>query len=626
MKAYDALAVVFLALCFSSPAQGQACYTPIASFQADYTMTGTGSGKDLFGEYSWTINHQMKGSPDMPGGGSCTTLGFGGTDATASGTADDHGTAKCGNNTPDNLDITGGVNFLSAATLSIDVSGGTYWFFPAVNVNATFTSDLCGSVSSSTSLLPLSPINLACTDVDPNIPKFTLPLTVQSLIQSGAHFGGAADCAYGIPSDWVLGFQLIPIYKVDKDCKKKAGSSVGCRNQSLGEDLGIVGTGFNLHYEGSRVAVAGGDSVASNDALMIGGWTLSVHHAFNPASQTLYLGDGSQRNGYQLGVPLTYMSNILITSEEGDEVYVFSPSGQHSQTVRPLTGAVLYQFGYNGAGNLVTVTDGNGNVTTIRRNSAGHATAIVSPYAQITTLTLDSNFFLSQVKDPLGKLVSFTNTAEGLIISRTDANGNTYNYTYDNASKLIKDADPVGGYHALTRTNAATGVGWTVAHATAMGQSSSFQSTVQLPWVQGANANFSQQQTNVWPDGLQATTSNLLQNGQLVESLALPDGDSQSQTSGPDPIWGLQVPVITAATLTKGTLTMLTTGSRATTLPSAIPLASRRKPTPRPSTDASTPPALPDPISPMCIQVQSSEAPRLGLIRKNALPARRSLG
>jgi RHS repeat-associated protein len=334
--------------------------------------------------------------------------------------------------------------------------------------------------------------------------------------------------------------------------------------------MGIVGTGMYLHYEGSRLTAAGADTVANSDALMIGGWTLNIHHAFNPASQTLYLGDGGQRNGYRLGVPVTYLGNTLITSDSGDQVYVFSPAGQHLQTLRPLTGTVLYQFAYDSNGNLITVTDASGNVTTIKRNAAGRATSIVSPYAQSTVLTMDSNGFLAQIKDPMGKLQSFTNTALGQIIARTDANGNVYSYTYDSNGRLIKDADPVGGYHALTRTNATTGVGWTVAHATAMGMTSSYQNTLTLPWAEDPNnPSFSEQQVNVWPDGLQATVSKSVQSGKLVQSITLPEGNSQSETTAPDPIWGLQVPVITAATMTKGNLTMHTTGSRTATLGTA---------------------------------------------------------
>ena len=64
------------------------------------------------------------------------------------------------------------------------------------------------------------------------------------------------------------------------------------------------------------------DSVASVDALMIGGWTLNVHHVYDSNSNMLFLGDGGQRNGYQLGTPVNFNGSVLITSQDGGEVYV----------------------------------------------------------------------------------------------------------------------------------------------------------------------------------------------------------------------------------------------------------------------------------------------------------------
>ena len=83
----------------------------------------------------------------------------------------------------------------------------------------------------------------------------------------------------------------------------------------------------------------GGNGTAIADALMIGGWTLSVHHAYDVSSNTLYLGDGSRRSGYELGTPLLVNGNILITSGDGGEVYAFSlTTGLHVETLMPMTG------------------------------------------------------------------------------------------------------------------------------------------------------------------------------------------------------------------------------------------------------------------------------------------------
>src|SRR5262245_54462393 len=76
----------------SATALGQACYSPVTSWQADYEMTGTGTGKDGGGQLDWTVNHHMSGTPILNGGAaSCSLLVFGGPDSTVSGTVSDHG-------------------------------------------------------------------------------------------------------------------------------------------------------------------------------------------------------------------------------------------------------------------------------------------------------------------------------------------------------------------------------------------------------------------------------------------------------------------------------------------------------------------------------------------------------
>jgi RHS repeat-associated protein len=303
---------------------------------------------------------------------------------------------------------------------------------------------------------------------------------------------------------------------------------------------------------------------------MIGGWTISVHHAYDFNTHTLFLGDGNQRNGSKLGTSVIFNKNTLITSEDGTEVYVFSPAGRHLQTLRPLTGALKYKFGYDSAGNLVTITDATGNVTTIQRNTTTEQpTAIVAPFAQTTTLAVDANGFLSQVTDPLGKSSVLVNSPTGLLSSRTDQNGNMFSYTYDPNGRLAKDADPVGGFTQLNRVDASSGLGWTVGETTSMGRTSSYQDTLTLPWIQDGTQPESEQHMNILPDGFLASSSSDLQNGQLTDTVNLPDGTSSTETLGPDPVWGLQSPVSLSVKFTQGTLTMNTTGSATATLGTA---------------------------------------------------------
>jgi YD repeat-containing protein len=449
---------------------------------------------------------------------------------------------------------------LSQSFLVIDPAAGTYSFIPNPNVDFVeiFDYTACGSIKSTNTG------TMALMDVGSPWP-FTFPLPGKAQLLHESVSFQAADPWRSQVVGMTFTFTLTPTLdnaddKVDNQCGQSGGSIIGCQNQTLGEDVPIIGTDFSLHYQSDRLpGRSDANSVAKSDALATGGWTINVHHAYDPATNTLFLGDGSRRSTWQLAGSMTYNGNTLVTSQDGSEIYLFDlATGRHLQTVKPLTGAVKYQFTYDAFGNLITIKDGSNNVTTIQRNGSGRPTAIVSPFGQTTTLTLDGSGFLTQVTDPAGHTARFTNTSGGLMTSRTDANGNIYNYTYDGSGRLTKDSDPAGGFVSLTRTN--TGAGYNVTKTTASGRTTTYGVATGTP-----GENF----TNNWPSGLQATVSRTPVSGQLQESTVLPDGTTATATQAPDPRWGLQAPITASNSLTLGSLTANGSASRAVTL--AVP-------------------------------------------------------
>ena len=583
MKSYTAVAIFMTILTIGAVARAQACYTPVTSLQGNYSLSesalgitcppGTAGSCNVRESSAATVNM------NVPFVTSCSSVSFYGVDSVPSLFVSASDAIPCP--PPAGLRTVtvaqpplGGIS-TSTSLLTITPTNSTYVYEPAPLTTVNITDPGCGGGSSTKTITgPLYP--------QPPAWPFTfttLPPNVQPLSTSQpSKFDGQDNYFLGT-EPWQLSFTLNPIYTDCDPCKWSGGqgvpasSTISSQNQSLGEDIPVVGTGFHLHYESDRVPGAGGSGLAIADAAMIGGWTLSVHHAFDPGSNTLYLGDGSQRNGYQMGTPVTLNGDLLVTSESGSEVYVFDlTNGHHLQTLRSLTGALEYQFGYDAAGVLVTVTDASSNVTTIQRDANEHPMAIVSPFQQTTSLAVDANGFLSQVTDPAGNKQEFTDDSTGLMLARTDANGNASSFTYD-GGRLTTDADSIGGSVTLSRTNANSGFGYTVGETTSMGRTSSYQTTLTLPWIEDGSAPHTEQHTNLWPDGLQASGTTTLQNGQISEQTTLPDGTSDSQTLGPDPRFGLQWPVLTSATLTQGSLTMNITGSRTASFTAGNPFS-----------------------------------------------------
>jgi YD repeat-containing protein len=201
--------------------------------------------------------------------------------------------------------------------------------------------------------------------------------------------------------------QAPPPKDVDKACTE-TGSSIAPQNQSMGEMVDLVGTPFQLRYQSDRVAGRSDAPVkAVAHAKPLGGWTLNVHHALDPAGPALFLGDGGRRSAEALGsLAGTSSGGFAVAAEDGSEVYIFDASGRHLFTLHALTGAVRYQFGYDAVG-LATITDGDGNVTTIERTAAGVPAAIVAPLGQRTTLTLNAAGYLASIINPAGEETQF---------------------------------------------------------------------------------------------------------------------------------------------------------------------------------------------------------------------------
>src|SRR5207302_7947047 len=124
------------------------------------------------------------------------------------------------------------------------------------------------------------------------------------------------------------------------------------------------------------------------------------------------------------------VSDILLPSEDGRELYVFNATGRHLKTLDALTSAVRYQFNYDPAGYLTSVADGSGNVTTIERTGAVPL-AIVAPGGQRTTFSLSSNGWLIGVTNSAGESHTMSYSVDGLLQQFVNSLGNTNRFTYD---------------------------------------------------------------------------------------------------------------------------------------------------------------------------------------------------
>ena len=229
--------------------------------------------------------------------------------------------------------------------------------------------------------------------------------------------------------------------------------------------------------------------------------------------------------------------NVIIPSKDGPELYYFDKSGRHLRSRHSLTGMTTYEFAYDTNGFLIMVTDGDGNVTTVERSGDGKPTALVGPYGQRTTLQSDVNGYISSITNPASESVQFAYSDSGLMSQMTDARGSIYQFSYDVFGRLTRDENPAGGSIELTRTDDASG--YTVVKKTTLNRQTAYR--VERPLVGP------KQEINTFPAGSSSTTETAADG---VRKITLPDGTGITNTLGPDPRFGMLVPIEASQTVT----------------------------------------------------------------------------
>jgi YD repeat-containing protein len=251
-------------------------------------------------------------------------------------------------------------------------------------------------------------------------------------------------------------------------------------------------------------------------------------------------------------LPATGITDIPIPSEDGSELYVFNSDGRHLKTLDILTGALRFQFGYDGDGYLVSITDGDGNVTTIERAGAT-PTAIVAPGGQRTALGVNGDGWLSSVANPASETHTMGYSTEGLLQQFIDPRANVHSFTYDVLGRLIKDEDSVGGSITLARTEDSSS--YTVTTTSALGHNNAYR-------VEELSTG-ALRRTVTQPSGARTVT---MINTDGSQEITYADGTIVTTLYTPDPRWGMLAPLASSVTKTPSGLTRTLTTQRSVTL------------------------------------------------------------
>ncbi|MBK1722057.1 hypothetical protein CKO23_07295 [Thiocystis violacea] len=273
---------------------------------------------------------------------------------------------------------------------------------------------------------------------------------------------------------------------------------------------------------------------------------------------SLVIADGGNKRLRRIRVPAPAYDGapISIASEDGAQLYLFDANGRHLRTVDTLTKAVLYSFGYDANGRLISMTDAFGNVAAIERDADGNPTAFIAPFGQRTTLSLDTNGYLAAATNPAGEDFRMVYTEDGLLSLFTDPNGQAAQFTYDALGRLERDENAAGGTQALSRQESDTG--YVVTRATGENRVTTYA-------VDNLSTG-ARERLLTKPDGTETLT--LLETDGSA-SVTEADGTSIQYKFGPDPRFDFIAPVLSNVAVTTGGLTATQTRARSATLTDA---------------------------------------------------------
>jgi RHS repeat-associated protein len=183
---------------------------------------------------------------------------------------------------------------------------------------------------------------------------------------------------------------------------------------------------------------------------------------------------GNKTTLHALTAPATTsLAERAVPSRDGSEVYVFDVTGRHLRTLDSVTSQVAWTFAWDSGGRLTSLTDRDGNRTTVLRDAAGAPTGLQGPDGQVTSLELDAAGRVTAVKDAASRKVSLAYGSDGLLSDFTDANGHTSHFQYDDEGRLTSDSNALG--HAQTLARKWAGGGSIVTHTTPEGHATTYE-------------------------------------------------------------------------------------------------------------------------------------------------------
>jgi RHS repeat-associated protein len=299
----------------------------------------------------------------------------------------------------------------------------------------------------------------------------------------------------------------------------------------------VTDTGRIVTIAGNGITGATGDGGAARRARVGLPQAIAVGD-----DDTIYFADAHADRIRELApqLPGVDLGELSIPSDDGRSLYIFDRTGRHLRTLDTLTGEEVLRFGYDSAGRLTSIRDGDGNETAIVRDLAtGRPSTILSPAGEPTDLTVNEDGYLSSIRNPGQNRITMEYTAGGLLTELTDPRGYVHEFAYDAVGRLIRDTAPDGSFQTLSRNVSAGGV-VTVTRTSNAGRVTTYR--VERTEDGGLKRTVTAVGDPSTTEDDRVTTTVVDTAG--VTTVTRPDGTQTSAELAPDPRFGMEAPYI----------------------------------------------------------------------------------
>jgi RHS repeat-associated protein len=99
---------------------------------------------------------------------------------------------------------------------------------------------------------------------------------------------------------------------------------------------------------------------------------------------------------------------------------------------------------FDSAGKLLSMTDRNGNTTTLTYGATGFLSSVTDPFGRVLTVNTNTNGQVTSISDSLGTIATYTYGVGSELLSVTYADNSAFNFSYDGGLRLTSVTDAMG--------------------------------------------------------------------------------------------------------------------------------------------------------------------------------------